>query len=117
MEILKLLDGINRVKRYEIEDYKQWSDGFYYRLKAVFTDESVLFAKEYFDTDERNYAFHWQSKENILIMRWDNAPHHHEISTFPHHKHSDKGISENTEISIIEVLEIIRKRLLNDAAQ
>lgn len=45
MEILKLLDLSNRVKSYEIHDYKRWSDGFYYRLQVVFTDESVLFAR------------------------------------------------------------------------
>jgi len=111
MEILKLLDRITEIKSYEIQDYKQWSDGFYYRLKVVFTDESVLFAREYFDPGQRHYAFHWQNMENRMIMRWDNAPHHLDISTFPHHKHSDKEISESTEISIKEVLEIIWKRL------
>jgi hypothetical protein len=32
MEILKLLDRITEIKSYEIQDYKQWSDGFYYQL-------------------------------------------------------------------------------------
>ncbi|MBF0103222.1 MAG: hypothetical protein HQK77_20165 [Desulfobacterales bacterium] len=81
MEILKLLDRFNRVKTYEIQDYKRWSDGFYYKLRIVFIDESVLFAREYFDTSERHYAFHWQNVQNQMIMRWDNAPHHHNIST------------------------------------
>ncbi len=111
MEILKLLDRSNRVKSYEIQDNKRWPDGFYYRLRVVFTDESVLFAREYFDPDERHYAFHWQNKENRMITRWDNAPHHHDISTFPHHKHSNEGISESTEISLHEVIEIIGKTL------
>jgi len=54
MEILKLLDRSSLVKSYEIQDYRQWQDGFYYRLKVVFADESVLFAREYFDPDQRH---------------------------------------------------------------
>ncbi len=41
MEILKLLDRAAGVNTYEIQDYKRWSDGFYYRLKVVFADKSV----------------------------------------------------------------------------
>jgi len=112
MEILRLLDRLKCVKDYEIQDYKRWTEGFYYRLKMLFTDDSVLFAREYVDPDERNYAFHWQNKENCMIMRWDNAPHHHDISTFPHHKHCDKGLLESTEISLKEVIEIIEKIII-----
>jgi len=33
------------------------------------------------------YHFHWQDLNNQLIRRWDNAPHHPEIETFPDHMH------------------------------
>jgi hypothetical protein len=33
------------------------------------------------------YSFHWQDKHNHLIKRWDNAAHHPEVSTHPHHVH------------------------------
>ncbi|MBF0228938.1 MAG: hypothetical protein HQK63_05040 [Desulfamplus sp.] len=112
MEILKLLDSSTLINNYDIQDYKHWSDGFYYKLKVVFVDESVLFAREYFDTDERNYSFHWQNKQNIMIIRWDNAPHHHDISTFPHHKHSDNEISESNEISLEDAIEFIQKIIM-----
>ncbi|OQX23915.1 MAG: hypothetical protein BWK80_23440 [Desulfobacteraceae bacterium IS3] len=117
MEILKLLDRAAGVNTYEIQDYKRWSDGFYYRLKVVFADKSVLFAREYVDPAEKHYAFHWQNKENLMIMRWDNAPHHRDISTFPHHRHSDKEISESTDISIEEIFEIILKRVHNNVSE
>lgn len=35
-----------------------------------------------------NYAYHYQDANNKLIFRYDNAPHHSEISTHPHHKHT-----------------------------
>lgn len=32
------------------------------------------------------YRFQWQAAGE-LITRWNNAPHHPEVETFPHHKH------------------------------
>jgi len=32
------------------------------------------------------YRFQWQTAGE-LITRWNNAPHHPEVETFPHHKH------------------------------
>lgn len=114
MDILRLLDRSPWVKHYEFQDFQQWPEGCYYKLKIVFTNQSVLFAREYMDGLERNYAFHWQDKDNNLIMRWDNAPHHHQITTFPHHKHTwDQSIIESTEITLQDVMEAIQKRLGN----
>ena len=28
-----------------------------------------------------------RKKNGQLIIRWDNAPHHKQIQTYPHHKH------------------------------
>jgi hypothetical protein len=39
-----------------------------------------------------DYAYHFQDTQNQLIFRYDNAPHHPEVSTHPHHKHTSKGI-------------------------
>jgi hypothetical protein len=33
MEILRLLDQANWIVDYEVQDYKQWQGGFYYRLR------------------------------------------------------------------------------------
>jgi len=33
------------------------------------------------------YSFHWQDADGHLLKRWDNVPHHPEISTHPHHVH------------------------------
>lgn len=34
-----------------------------------------------------DYTYHYQDSENQIIFRYDNAPHHPQITTFPHHKH------------------------------
>lgn len=33
------------------------------------------------------YAYHYQDHVAELIFRYDNAAHHPEVKTFPHHKH------------------------------
>ncbi|MCB9419733.1 MAG: hypothetical protein H6667_08010 [Ardenticatenaceae bacterium] len=114
MEILRLLDQISWVENYEVEDYRHWGDGFYYRLKIQLQNQSVLFVREYVDEIERNYAFHWQDENDKMIMRWDNAPHHSNLFTFPHHKHTPEGVAENMAVTLPDVLEEIGKYLKLD---
>lgn len=116
MEILRLLDQENWITGYEVQDYKQWASGFYYRLKIQFENRSVLFVREYVDEKERSYAFHWQDEDNQMIVRWDNAPHHQHILTFPHHKHTPEGIFENSEIALLDVIKVIRQQHVSPAS-
>lgn len=45
-------------------------------------------------------------------FRYDNAPHHLHLSTFPHHKHDEQGhIVEAQEVGLAEVLAEIASRL------
>lgn len=47
--------------------------------------------------------------EKNLIMRWDNAPHHREIETFPHHVHEGAEIKPSVEPSFAIILRKIGK--------
>jgi hypothetical protein len=38
------------------------------------------------------YKYQWQSSEGELLKRWDNAPHHKELETFPDHVHDPNGV-------------------------
>lgn len=55
------------------------------------------------------YHFHWQDLNNQLIKRWDNAPHHPEIETFPDHVHLglDNTCRAGEPSSLLAVLEEI----------
>lgn len=33
------------------------------------------------------YSFHFMDDSNATVFRYDNAPHHHDLDHFPHHKH------------------------------
>jgi len=38
-------------------------------------------------TERYKYSYHYQDGNGKVIFRYDMAPHHIEIETFPHHKH------------------------------
>jgi len=53
------------------------------------------------------YRYHFQDKDNKLILRYDNAPHHLEIETFPHHKHLPGKVTNAVKPSILNVVKEI----------
>ncbi len=55
------------------------------------------------------YSYYWLRSDGAIIVGWDNAPHHNEVSTFPHHRHTEKGIEPSQETNLREVLEFIRR--------
>ncbi|MEA1052228.1 DUF6516 family protein [Lamprobacter modestohalophilus] len=111
MDILRSLETHSCVSAYEVQVYRHWSVGFYFKLKVNLIDGSELHAREYLDADERDYSFHWQTAEGQLISRWDNAPHHRMVATYPHHRHTEDGIIESTGITLDAVLEVIQSQL------
>ncbi len=48
-----------------------------------------------------------------LLVRWDNAPHHKNLSTYPFHKHLGPKIEATNEISLSDVLVSIEKTISN----
>ncbi len=73
----------------------------------VFKDGSVLHFKEIFFGEKIQYQFHYMDERNNLISRWDNAPHHKELRTFPHHVHLPDGVKGNKPVKLIDVLDKI----------
>ena len=78
-------------------------------------DNSILHISEYFtisgDAIKREkYSYHHQ-KNNILLVRWDNAPHHKELPLFSHHVHKKNGVFESTEMSLDDVLKELAKMI------
>ncbi|MDE2953303.1 MAG: DUF6516 family protein [Gemmatimonadota bacterium] len=59
------------------------------------------------------YRHHWQASTGKLIKRWDNAPHHPEIDTFPDHLHEGAGnqVVNHAPINGLEVLRLILDEL------
>ena len=67
------------------------------RLGAIegrlrFYDDSLLeFAETVIERGivlvKTDYAYHYQCADGTLVFRYDNAPHHPEVFTFPDHIH------------------------------
>ena len=111
MNAFGLLENSPLVLRFEVVDLKTWEQGFYLRIDIEFVNHSKLFVREYVDETERRYSYHWQTQENRLIRRWDNAPHHPQLDTFPSHCHQEGVLAPSAVMSLEEVLEEVRKSI------
>jgi hypothetical protein len=93
-----------------------------YRYRVYFRDGSLLeLTERLVEENEKlqvtKYRFHWQDKEGELIKRWDNARHHPEIRTFPHHLHdgTEGNVASHTYINALEILSIVIKEINKQA--
>jgi len=80
--------------------------------RIVFIDGSVIDFRELVSEGEVNYRFHYMDKDNRLIKRWDTAPHHRELTTFPFHLHTSDGVRECRKVTLINVLDQIKGKLI-----
>lgn len=75
--------------------------------KLVFIDNSILDFMELVSKKELEYRFQFMEKNKDLIYRWDSAPHHKEIATFPYHMHTKTGVKESKKVNFVEILGIV----------
>lgn len=50
------------------------------------------------------YRYHCMDKNQVMVFRYDNAGHHKNVPTFPHHKHTPNDIQKSTEPTLYDVL-------------
>ncbi|MCG2738480.1 MAG: DUF6516 family protein [Candidatus Methanoperedenaceae archaeon] len=106
------------VKDIDIDDEFITSVSGFLDCTVVMIDGSTLYVTEYFTISGENikrdkYSYHLQKKGEFII-RWDNAPHHRELSTFPYHVHDKDGVYESKEITMDEVLEEISEKFISE---
>lgn len=90
-----------------LTEYDEDADVGFIGGRIQFKDGSVFHFKEVLLGENRHYRFHYMDEENNLISRWDSAPHHRELKTFPYHVHSPDGVKDCESVSLIEVLDKI----------
>lgn len=83
----------------------------------TFLDGSTLRFIEFVNVKEGvnryKYSYHYQDADNTLIFRYDMAPHHPKMSTFPHHKHTlTQEVVEAQAPNLQEVLEEIERMVM-----
>jgi len=114
-ELKALLTTSRIVKDIEIIDEFITSVSGFLDCKITLIDDSTLFFTEYSTSSKDKifrdkYSFHWQ-KWDKMIIRWDNAPHHKEVSTFPYHMHKGEKVFKSDEMTLEKVLEVIEKEM------
>jgi hypothetical protein len=85
-----------------------------FRYRITFHDGSLLEMFERFQIVNgkllvTKYRFHWQDAAGRLLKRWDNAAHHPQVSTHPHHVHdgSEENVSSYEPLNAEQVLAMI----------
>jgi hypothetical protein len=86
------------------------------KLRVFLIDGSFL---DVWLSEENDYSFHWEQRAvRGLIHRWDNAPDHPEVESFPHHFHDGKEsniissqLDADMKCAFKEVLGFIRAKL------
>ncbi len=80
--------------------------------KLVFIDKSILEFMELVSVEEAEYRFQYMDKNKDLICRWDSAPHHKEVRTFPYHLHTKKGVEESGKINFIDIIDFVTEKVI-----
>ncbi|MDZ7359393.1 MAG: DUF6516 family protein [candidate division KSB1 bacterium] len=75
----------------------------YLKYRADLLDGSTLHINESAVAGSNKYSCHWQDAQNHLIIRWDNVPHHRQLSPLPHHRHEGGTVHGSPHVSIEEV--------------
>jgi hypothetical protein len=109
--VLERFRGI--IRDYKITSFEEAGASFRLRALIVLVDGSQLHIREtLIGGEKRKYAYHWQTNDNILLIRWDNAPDW-DVETFPHHRHvgEQQAVESSYERSLEQVLAYIARRL------
>ena len=99
----------------EVIDYTHRLNGPVEQFKAVarLIDGSNLHLNEVWIAGElKKYAYYQISPLGTVIQGWDNAPHHPEVSTYPHHHHFGEEVAASTASTLADVLATLAQQLV-----
>lgn len=102
-------DIVESIEKLELSEEEHVSK---IRAKLKLFDGSALWIREVWIKDEIEvYSYYWLRPDETIIIGWDNAPHHKEIGTFPHHRHIGNKIEPSQEKDLRNILSFIRNFL------
>ena len=91
-----------------------------YNVKQGFISGSIVLKNGYMldfvevkdaeSSAKLKYRYQYMNQHHEVVFRYDNAPHHRQLKTFPHHKHLPKNIEESGEPNLFDVLLEIAQR-------
>lgn len=110
-QIIATLRHSPLVKDLEVIEAVEEESVQFLRVRAELIDGSLLYVRELFFPDHSKYSYHWQTQTGEMLLRWDNAPHHPEVSTHPDHKHEEDRVAPSARVSVEEVLAELAAKL------
>lgn len=112
VELAFLLSPV--VRSVQVREREERLHEGFIRLRAVLSNGDLLEAFEFVvatpDTLQTlTYRIHWQQGDGRLRRRWDNAPHHREVPTFPHHVHAGPTdhVASSEPMTILKILALV----------
>ena len=113
---MKVIECLNEfsdlIETIEIIEYKKEEHVSITKIKLRLLDATILWIREVkYHEDVVAYSYYWLRSDNSVIIGWDNAPHHKEVNTFPHHKHVGKKVEHSEQTDIRQVMKFIRNFL------
>jgi Family of unknown function (DUF6516) len=116
VERLFLLSPV--VRSFQVRERQEHPQEGFIRIRATLSNGDLLEAFEFVvgtpDAVETvTYRIHWQQSDGHLKRRWDNAPHHRDVATFPHHMHvgSATHVESSEPMTILKVLAFLETEL------
>jgi hypothetical protein len=114
VEVAFLLSSV--VLSFQIREREERQQEGFIRLRAVLSAGDIFEAFEFVVAtlgvvQTLTYRIHWQDGDGRLKRRWDNAPHHRDVSTFPHHVHVGPGdqIEPSEPMTILQALALVEE--------
>jgi hypothetical protein len=119
--LLKIRQAISGFTGMQVEQYREQlltANRANLHIRARLSDKSLLEISEALVVEEGaltwlSYRYHWQDTTGRLIFRYDDAPHHSEIVTFPHHKHVGGTVTASQHPDLLSLLAEIQHLLGN----
>lgn len=110
LKIESLLKEFSLITHFSIEFEEVTAYIGYLKGKLEFINGSTLYFFEFVEIQNdtpvlAKYKYQWQSFEGELLKRWDNAPHHKELDTFPDHVHDPNGVYSSPAMNLESILD------------
>ncbi len=110
----KSLDEFSKII-VEVEEHQERrrKDLLILRVKLLLIDSSEVFIREIWRGDDLiAYSYYWISPDGELLEGWDNAPHHPELPTYPHHRHVGGEVLDLPRHDLRDFLKMILTRIM-----
>lgn len=109
--LISILSDCSIVAEHKVLKFERTKTTRRFKISIDLIDGSSLIINESTNPHGFRYAYHWQDAQNRLLARWDNAPYHPTLPTFPDHFHFKDELKPAAQPMLREVFDFISKNL------